>query len=348
MKTQKIIVNKIGSVLKNINLNQQVYISKKIHAVEGQAVVVKVLEEQTKYGKLELTTGLMSKIKKGELIIGVLGERKALAGIVGIVPKEIKTGDVLNVLNIGGVIGKATSWNKDFVDSPIPVKILGEVIINNKSLNIHDSIQKLDSILIKTVPLIVVMGTAMNVGKTTATVKLIQSIKNKTKLNLVAAKLSGIAAQKDILAMKKAGANQVLSFLDVGISSTINNHGLVVPAAKTIINKLTKEKPDLIVVELGDGIIGWYGVEKLLNDKEFSKAMSFNIMCAHDLVGAKGSYDMLKNLNLKINFFAGPVTNNTAGTDYIENILKIPSQDIRYDTNKLLQVLKKKGVIKYD
>ena len=348
MKTQKIIVNKIGSVLKNTNLNQQVYISKKIHAMEGQAVVVKVLEEQTKYGELELTNGLMSKIKKGELIVGVLGERKALAGIVGIVPKEIKTGDVLNVLNIGGVIGKATSWNKDFVDSPIPVKILGEVIINNKSLNIHDSIQKLDSILIKTVPLIVVMGTAMNVGKTTATVKLIQSIKNKTKLNLVAAKLSGIAAQKDILAMKKAGANQVLSFLDVGISSTINNHGLVVPAAKTIINKLTKEKPDLIVVELGDGIIGWYGVEKLLNDKEFSKAMSFNIMCAHDLVGAKGSYDMLKNLNLKINFFAGPVTNNTAGTDYIENILKIPSQDIRYDTNKLLQVLKKKGVIKYD
>jgi len=67
MKTQKIIVNKIGSVLKNVNLNQQVYMSKKIHAVEGQAVVVKVLEEQIKYGKLELTTGLMSKIKKGEL-----------------------------------------------------------------------------------------------------------------------------------------------------------------------------------------------------------------------------------------------------------------------------------------
>lgn len=348
MKTQKIIVNKIGSVLKNINLNQQVYISKKIHAVEGQAVVVKVLEEQTKYGKLELTTGLMSKIKKGELIVGVLGERKALAGIVGIVPKEIKNGDVLNVLNIGGVIGKAISWNKDFIDSPIPVKVLGEVIINNKSLNIHDSIQKLDSVLLKTVPLIVVMGTAMNVGKTTATVKLIQLIKNKTKLNLVAAKLSGIAAQKDILAMKKAGADQVLSFLDVGISSTINNRGLVVPAAKTIINKLNLNNPDLIVVELGDGIIGWYGVEKLLNDKEFTKTMSFNIMCAHDLVGAKGSYDMLKSLNLKIDFFAGPVTNNTAGTDYIENILKIPSQDIRYDANKLLQVFKMKGVIKYD
>ncbi|KKP37671.1 MAG: hypothetical protein UR23_C0001G0014 [Candidatus Roizmanbacteria bacterium GW2011_GWA2_32_13] len=348
MKTQNIVINKIGSVLKNENFNQGVYFSKQIHAVEGQAVVVKVLDEQTKYGKLELTNGSMSKIKKGELIVGVLGERKALAGIVGIVPKDIKTNDVLNILNIGGVIGKAISWNKDFVDSPISVKILGEVNINNKSLNIHDSIQKLDSVLIKTASLIVVMGTAMNVGKTTATVKLIQLIKSKTKLNLVAAKLSGIAAQKDILAMKKAGASQVLSFLDVGISSTINNHEIVVPAAKTIINKLAKEKPDLIVVELGDGIIGWYGVEKLLNDKEFSKAMSLNIMCAHDLVGAKGSYDMLKSLNLKIDFFTGPVSNNTAGTDYLENNLKIPAQDLRYDTKKLLQVLKKKGVIKYD
>ena len=95
-------------------------------------------------------------------------------------------------------------------------------------------------------------------GKTTATVKLIQSIKNKTKLNLVAAKLSGIAAQKDILAMKKAGASQVLSFLDVGISSTINNHGLVVPAAKTIINKLAKKNPTSLllnlVMELSDGM----------------------------------------------------------------------------------------------
>ena len=247
MKTQKIIVNKIGSVVKNMGLKNDIYISVDKSLSEGDVVVIKTLEEHEKYGKLELIDGTLSKINKGDLIIGVLGERKALAGIVGIVPKKVKSNDVLDILNIGGVIGKAVSWNKDFVQSPIPVKVIGNVMVNDKKLNIHDSIQKLDLVLIKTAPLIVIMGTAMNVGKTTATVKLIQSIKNKTKLNLVAAKLSGIAAQKDILAMKKAGASQVLSFLDVGISSTINNHGLVVPAAKTIINKLTKEKPDLIL-----------------------------------------------------------------------------------------------------
>lgn len=348
MNTKKIKVDKIGSVIKNMGLTSEVYISTIASLSEGDVLVIQTLEEHEKYGKLELIDGTLSKINKDDLIIGVLGERKALAGIVGVVPKKIKDDEVLHILNIGGVIGKAVSWNKDFVESPIQVKVIGNVIVKDKKLNIHDCIQKLDLTLKKTSPLIVVMGTAMNVGKTTATTNIISALTKKLKLNIAAAKLTGIAAQKDITAMKKAGATEVVSFLDVGISSTINHHGLVVPAAKTLLNKLSCKKPDAIVVELGDGIIGWYGVEKLLNDSEFANAMHFKIMCAHDLVGAKGAFDMLSNLNLAIDFFTGPVTNNTAGTDYLENSLKVPSGDLRYDTTKLLKIIKTKGIIKYD
>ncbi len=348
MKNKKVKVDKIGSVTKNMDLKDEVCISTNTSLLEGDVIVVQALEEHEKYGELELIDGALSKINNSDLIIGVLGERKALAGIVGIVPSKVKNDDTLHILNIGGVIGKAVSWNKDFVKSPIPIKIIGNVIVKNKKLNVHDCIQKLDSTLKKTVPLIVVMGTAMNVGKTTATTNIITALTHKLKLNISAAKLTGVAAQKDIVAMKKAGAKEVVSFLDVGISSTINHHGLVIPAAKTLLNKLSEDKPDAIIIELGDGIIGWYGVDKLLHDSEFTKAMSFKIMCAHDLVGAKGAFDMLKELNLVIDYFAGPVTNNTAGTDYLENNLKIPSGDLRYDTSKLLKNLKMKGVIKYD
>ena len=348
MKNKKVKVDKIGSVLKNMGLCNKVCVSENANLLEGDVLVVQALEEQEKYGDLELINGTLSKINKGDLIIGVLGERKALTGIVGIVPIKVKDDDVLHILNIGGVIGKAVSWNKDFVKSPIPVKVIGNVIVKGKKLNIHDCIQKLDSTLKKTSPLIVVMGTAMNVGKTTATTYIISALTKKLKLNVAAAKLTGVAAQKDIFAMKKAGAKEVVSFLDVGISSTINHHGLVVPAAKTLLNKLSSKKPDVIVVELGDGIIGWYGVDKLLNNSELANAIHFKIMCTHDLVGAKGAYDMLKELNLTIDYFAGPVTNNTAGTDYLENNLNVPSGDLRYDTSKLLKIIKTKGVIKYD
>ena len=89
------------------------------------------------------------------------------------------------------------------------------------------------------------------------------------KLNVAAAKLTGVATQRDILAMHDAGAQQALSFLDIGLTSTINQQEAVVPAAKTILNILAKSNPDIIVAELGDGIIGWYGVDKLLENKEF-------------------------------------------------------------------------------
>ena len=140
----------------------------------------------------------------------------------------------------------------------------------------------------------------------------------------------------------------MLTFLDIGVTSTINQQDAVVPAAKTILNNLAKSNPDIIVAELGDGIIGWYGVDKLLEDKEFTSLVSFTIVCAHDLVGAFGAQSILKKHGLIIDYFSGLVTNNTAGTDYLEDVLQTPSQDIRDGYSKLLKTLVKKGVIHHD
>ena len=90
METKKVKVNKIGSVLKNMGLYDEVYVSMNANLSEGDILVVQALEEHEKYGDIELVDGTFSKIRKDDLIIGVLGERKALAGIVGIVPKKLK------------------------------------------------------------------------------------------------------------------------------------------------------------------------------------------------------------------------------------------------------------------
>ena len=51
-------------------------------------LVVQAPEEHEKYGDIELVSGTFPKSRKDDLVIGVLGERKALAGIVGIVQKN--------------------------------------------------------------------------------------------------------------------------------------------------------------------------------------------------------------------------------------------------------------------
>ena len=73
------------------------------------------------------------------------------------------------------------------------------------------------------------------------------------------AKLSGVACLKDILSMRDHGASEGLSFLDCGYPSTAGMTDLA-PMAKGIIQRLNRSKPDVIVIEMGDGIIGGYGV----------------------------------------------------------------------------------------
>ncbi len=341
-------LDKIGSVLKNLPPALNVRITDKILALDGEVLVVKALKSQKKYGEIELTNGQLSKIKKGDVIAGVLGQRKALEGIVGTVPKNIKVNDIIHILNLGGVLGIAESWNPDFIDTPLPVQVMGAIIKDTSTLNIRSFSLKPEAKLHKSVPIILILGTSMGVGKTTLVKEVVNLLAKEKKLKVAAGKLTGVAAKRDLQAMKNAGAFSVLSFLDVGLVSTITNKDAVITAANTVLNTLNKEKPEFIVIELGDSVIGWYNVDTLLKNKEFTKHVSFIIGCANDLVGASGLHEILKKMGLKIDFLAGPVANNTAGTDYLEQVLKIPCQDLRYGHEKLVAALIKKEVLNHD
>lgn len=346
MEVKEIKVDKIASVLKNIFLTATLSVTNKVIALEGMAVVVEAVKPQMKYCLIELVDGRLSKVYKGDLIATCLGERKALEGIVGIVPDKIKPGDTLNILNLGGIVGQALSWNKKIVSKPIEVKVIGSIVKRNKIININDFSLEPSIELKKSAPIIVVLGTGMNTGKTTVATELVHLLAKKKKLKVGAAKLTGVATQRDILAMEDAGAIKTLTFLDAGLASTVSNHHRIVPAAKAVINALNKRDPDIIVIELGDGVIGWYGVDKLLADSEFSQAITFSIVCANDLAGAVAISDLLKKNNLAVDLFAGPVTNNSAGTDYLEKVLGILGEDIRGSQIKLLKALESKGVVK--
>jgi hypothetical protein len=56
----------------------------------GDVVVVRALTDSATYNMLELPTGRLAKINPGDLLIGVLGRRRALKGFVGDVPATLK------------------------------------------------------------------------------------------------------------------------------------------------------------------------------------------------------------------------------------------------------------------
>ena len=329
-KLQLIEVDKIGSATSPLALSRTVMVtdlSAKPRA--GDVVVVRALTDSATYNMLELPSGRLAKINPGDLLLGVLGRRRALKGFVGDVPTTIEPGDHLHLLNMGGVIGFCTGHHSSLSDA-ISVEVLGLVSDQSgKVRNIADAALPVRTKLGDTAPIVMIAGTSMNSGKTYAATELIKQA-TRAGLRVAAAKLSGVACLRDTLNMADHGAFATASFLDCGLPSTVGA-GDLAPVAKAIICKLNEKAPDLIVLELGDGILGGYAVDTLFDDAELRDATAAFVFCASDYVGAWGGIELLRRRGIKVDLIAGSVTDSQMGQDYIETEFGVPAANARRD-----------------
>ncbi len=333
-------LDKIASVTSRAELPRRLEISQRVPAQRGQIIVVEALEEKSVYGELELTGGRLARIIKGDIIAGVLGERQALKGFVGHIPLHIEPGDVLHILNMGGVIGHYTSANREF-GQPLRVKVVGAALAGGEPVNISRYALPWQGCLPHSAPIVLFSGTCMNAGKTTAACETIRLLKQRG-YRLAAAKLAGVATQRDLLNMQDHGAEAALSFSDAGIPSTTHTDNCIVPAAKGILAALNECRPDAIIVEFGDGIMGHYGVDLLLQDAELMSHVKAHVLCANDLVAAWGGLLYLRQMGLEIDCISGPVTDNSAGVQYIEQRFGMAAANGRDDPAALVEVVASK------
>ncbi len=340
---QVIEVDKIGSATSPLNLGKMVsVIDENLSPKAGDVVVVKALTASTTYGNLELPSGRLAKINCNDILLGVLGKRRALKGFFGDVPETIKTGDRLHLLNMGGVIG-VCSGHYSLLSDAIEVEVLGIVsspksqFASQRVLNIADNALLPTDFLKKSAPIVIVAGTCMNSGKTVAATEIIKQA-HHAGLRVAGAKLSGVACLRDTLNMEDHGAIVTASFLDCGLPSTVGVENLA-PMAKAILNHLNSYKPDLIICELGDGIVGGYSVDSILLDEEIKAATSSFVFCASDYVGVIGGIEVLKRFKIKIDVISGSVTDSQPGEDFIQQEFGINAGNARRDGLRLFELI---------
>lgn len=330
--------DKIGSATSPLKLTKTVaVINENNQPKVGDVVVVRALGESATYGNLELPNGRLAKINRSDVLLGVLGKRRALKGFVGDVPDTIKAGDRLHLLNMGGVIGVCKGHHSSLSDA-IEVEVLG-IVCNEREtvLNIADNALPLTNFLKESAPVVLVAGTCMNSGKTVAATEIIKQAR-QAGLKVAGAKMSGVAALRDTLNMEDHGACATASFLDCGLPSTVD-YGDLAPVAKAILNRLNEFEPDLIVVELGDGIVGGYAVDSVLKDAEIRRAVSSVVFCASDYVGVVGGIEVLKNLGISIDVIAGSVTDSQMGEDFVEENYHLDAGNARRDGKRLFGLI---------
>jgi hypothetical protein len=305
--------------------------------VAGVVVAVRALSESVSYGNIELPTGRLAKINRNDILLGVLGKRRALKGFVGDVPSTIKAGDRLHLLNMGGVIGVCTGHHSSLSDA-IEVEVVGIACDKDgTALNISDNALEPAASLSASAPLVLIAGTCMNSGKTVAATEIIRQAAS-SGLRVAGAKLSGIACLRDTLNMQDHGALATASFLDCGLPSTVD-HGDLAPVAKGILNHLNTFSPDLIVVELGDGIVGGYSVDSVLKDLEIREAISSFVFCASDYVGVIGGIAVMNGLGIDIDVIAGSVTDSQMGEDFVRENFGLNAGNARRNGAALFEMV---------
>ena len=326
-----IVVDKIASVTQACGLGHEVRIAtENLPSEEGVVVVVEILNSKSGYNTLELTSGRMAKVNKGDIVVGALGHRKALFGYSGHVPEKLVAGDVIQMLNIGGVLGVCDSANPD-KGKPFDCRVLGVVLHfpylgERIGVPARAGYRKLDfnaSLDTQGVPVVALAGTCMEAGKTAAACSMVSRMRHRG-LIVDCFKATGVSLRRDILAMEDAGARNSMIFTDLGIITTTRAVG---PAlTRTMITEIAAKKPDVIVFELGDGILGTYGVDSILECEDIRRALTGVVLSANDPVAAWGGVKLLRE-RFKIEPCAvtGPATDNAVGVDIIREQMHVPA-----------------------
>lgn len=324
------------------SIDDSVMVSPYLVAEEGYCVVVRALSDKELYNQIEDQTGTFRTIKAGDVFVGSLGERQALKGYSGRIPRRISAGDTLNVLNMGGIIGLCTSDHPE-LGPALEVEVLGAALIEHDGHLRHARIQDfaLEPVfaLDYSAPLVMVSGTAMDTGKTFACGEIIRALTAKG-LRVAAAKLTGAALLRDVRAMQACGAYEVATFVDAGVVCSTGKD--IAPLAKSVIAHLNRTQPDVIVLEMGDGFIGYYGVDDLLQDKELQRFTCAHVVAATDLAGAWAADQTFRyRYRAEITALTGPVTDNLVGKQYIENALGVAACNARSDAGTLGELVHK-------
>jgi hypothetical protein len=218
--------------------------------VIGDVLLCQVLSPSL-HGRVETADGSRAKLYPGDRIACVVGNRYATSLLEGIGEVDGPNSDLLSA---SGVCGRCVGRSEK-ASRPTGLRVLGQAFLGGEPLNVRSFALPSPPAPSVEPAWVVVVGSAMDSGKTTACTSLIHGLA-AAGYRVGAAKLSGTASARDWCSFRDAGAVPVLDFLDVGWPSTAGCseeqlHAIVAG----LVGHLRTASVDVAVVEIADGLL---------------------------------------------------------------------------------------------
>lgn len=242
---------------------------------------------------IQLVTGRRSDLFCGDLVVLAAAARYAPDQFEGVARIDPRGADLLAS---GGCLGQMRDRNFR-TRLPTCVYPLGRVMrADGKPVNLGDYALPPNSSETD-IPVIGVIGTAMNSGKTLATARLGYGLRQAgRKVALI--KVTGTGAFGDYNEYVDTGASYVADFTDAGLASTyMQPLARIKDAFDRLLSEAVRRRCDVAVMEIADGIFQ-RETAALLNDSSFTKRLAGLIFACGDAVSAAGGAMELRRLDI--------------------------------------------------
>ena len=289
------------------------------HWGNGDYIACEVTGIPSALYSIELVNGRMVPVLEGDCLIGALGKRAATLEGVGDW-EAVEADGQLHALTGAGLFGKATSTSI-LLPRLMSLSYQGHVVGNDKKQVMEDFVSPVKQCEF-TIPVIMLVGTSMSAGKTTAGRIIIHELKKADK-KVVGAKLTGAGRFRDILAYSDAGADSIIDFVDAGLPSTVVPREKFQSSLDYLLSRIESIMPDVAVIEAGASPLEPYNSDLVVEAvKDNVVLMVLSASDPYAVLGVQSAFDIVPDL------ITGPATNTSAGIELVEKLTGIKALNL--------------------
>lgn len=289
----------------------------------GDVVVARV-EEIGQHTRIEMPDSRRALLFPGDEVILAFGNRYAPDQFEAEVPDSLASA---HLVAAGGVAGRMVSRHAR-VEDPTMIEPLGLLYRNGEVVTLRsrapfDIGQVPVSVTGTTTPVVAVLGTSMNSGKSTTVGALVRGL-TAAGLDVAAGKVTGTGAGGDSRLFGDSGAGRVLDFTDFGYPSTyLLDFAEVRGLLAAIVAALTEDEPDIIVLEIADGIFQ-QETARLLSDPLFARLVNVVVFAAVDAIGAYAGRQLLADRGVRVAAVSGVLTSSPLALREAQSAVDVP------------------------
>ena len=277
----------------------------------GDVVLGEVLRSGGALGRIESADGRLVEVLPGDTVVGAFGRRHATLEATGdweAIGEDLR----FQALTAAGVFGRCSSIAKGLGEL-IELRYAGHIRHSGSTCNIADFAVEAPARPLET-PVVLLIGTSMEAGKTVSGKTIVRRL-NARGARVGGAKLTGVGRYKDILALRDAGAELVLDFVDGGLPSTACPREVYEPALDRILAAFAAARLDVLVAEAGASPLEPYNGDAAM--ERLAPDVVLTVLCASDPYAVVG---VMEAFGVRPDIVAGRCTSTIAGIELVERL----------------------------